>query len=256
MERSPIVPCACFLAAICVCLAMPGTAVAQPAYPIPPSTAPRPIVAQRYEAASLTSPPVVGTSGTAPAAEGRVSVRLRDGSCLVGELLDLEELAMETAFGQVTIPRKLVAHIQLAGPPKAATLCFGNGDRLTGQLTLGTVRLKTSFGEVSIETEQILSVACGTVSHTIYRPVVETGPDGTVRTRYVAEQVTRCVPTVPAISSTSPYPGASYMPTPTAVPALTPPPPVYRPPTLPAPTNPYQPVPAPAGEAPSLEPLR
>lgn len=253
MERSLLARCVCSFAVICVCLALLGTAVAQPAYSVPASTAPPPIVTNPYGILSPAAPPAVVARGVAPDAEGRVSVRLRDGSCLVGELLGMEELAMETAFGQVTIPRKLVAHIQLAGPPKTATVQFGNGDRLTGELTLGSVRLKTSFGEVAIETAEVLSVACSTVSQIIYRPIVETGPDGTMRTRYVEEEVTRRVPMGPAPPSTYPCPSTGYSPTP-SYPA--PQPPRYDPPTLPAPSTSYQPVPAPPTEAPSQGPLR
>ena len=270
MERSLVIRCVCSFAVICVCLAMLGTAVAQryeirsPAAPpvavaqpygISSPTAPLATVPQPYLIRSPGAPPaaVLPAPTVAPDAEGRVSVHLRDGSCLVGELLGMEELAMETAFGKVTIPRKLVARVQFAGPPKAATVQFGNGDRLTGELTLAAVRLKTSFGEVSIEMEEVLSVACGTVSHIIYRPIVETRPDGTMRTRYVAEEVTRYVPTVPAPPSAYPCPPTSYPLNPTS---LVPQPPVYQPPTLPAPSTSYQPVPGPATEAPSQRPLR
>lgn len=149
-------PAALVLVLAIACLATTTHGAEPPSWQMAPVMNPAP-----YTPPPPTYPPTRPVPPTGLAEnEGRAWLQLHDGSRLAGELLGIDVLDMETAMGRVSIPIKLVAAIHLVGEATSATVEFRNGDRLTGRLTLSPLRLKTAFGEVSVEPKHVLAVRC------------------------------------------------------------------------------------------------
>ncbi len=88
----------------------------------------------------------------------KANVMLKDGSRLVGDLVETGDLKVVTEYGQVSIPAKLVSCIRRLGLPGKISVQMRSGDRVTGQLEGTTLKLKTVWGEVSIEMQHVVCV--------------------------------------------------------------------------------------------------
>jgi uncharacterized protein (TIGR03067 family) len=108
---------------------------------------------------SMLEPPKAATAGPQLLPGGfRLTVELRDGSCLIGEAIEVKDLALQTSFGKATVPIGQIESIQFPNGNGPATVNFRNGDRLTGQINpaeWGDVKLSTVVGEIKAPASQI-----------------------------------------------------------------------------------------------------
>ncbi|MHC4406161.1 MAG: hypothetical protein ACYTG0_41530 [Planctomycetota bacterium] len=114
--------------------------------------------------------------------DGRFTVRLSDGSSLVGSLEGMDNLVMQALVGEVTIPVDKVTQILTPPDAKQTVVTFRNGDRLTGEIRLDAVRLKTAWGEVSVNPQHVVAIVRGNSSRMACHQIVL--PDGTIQHRY------------------------------------------------------------------------
>lgn len=172
--------------------------------------------------------------------DGRVTLQLSDGSSLVGGLVGTETLVMKAIVGEVTIPVDKASQILIAPDGKRAVVNLQNGDRLTGELRLDPVRLKTAWGEVSVNPQHVVAIVRGTSPRMVCRRSVETLPDGTTRHfDYYQPVPPSCpspfsTPSCPAPTGPGPYSAPSTGANPPTVP-----PPSTSPYYSPAPSQPY-----------------
>ena len=148
-----------------------------------------------------------------PVSQGpkKTSVRLTDGSVLRGDLVDMEQLNIETEYGDFSVPATMVRIIKWSGMPGKATVGLCGGDRLTGRLDISTLKLKALWGEVSLDMKHVLHVKRGeqapyTTPYSqppseyppptpVGRPVIIPGPaspsaDNISRPRYIRPEAT------------------------------------------------------------------
>ena len=107
---------------------------------------------------------LIASCFTASAAETRSStnsgttlvVETRDGSRLVGQLT-APTLEFESAvIGRLQVDLGRLVEMRRTPVQTAMTLTMINGDRLTGELVLPSLRLRTAFGEIGVPREQIV----------------------------------------------------------------------------------------------------
>ena len=126
---------------------------------------------------SVTPPPVIGGVPTLPAPfdpmgeEGPLAaappkdcyrITLEDGSMVMGEIDGTAEISLKAKVGDVKITMREVAHIEEAFTEQGqVTVTFGNGDRLTGKITIGEVKLKTAWGELTISDDGLHRLEAG-----------------------------------------------------------------------------------------------
>ncbi len=141
--------------------------------------------------------PVPGDPAAPPMAvprikpDGSVQLNLTDGSLLKGKLAETEELKLKSAFGELNVPVKKIAFIELGGPQNPAKVTLRNGDRLSGELVVEKLKLKADWGEIAIDAKHVKSITSTDLTHgyrTIKRAVREV-VDGETRIRYVEEIV-------------------------------------------------------------------
>jgi len=84
----------------------------------------------------------------------QVRIELKDGSRIVGTPAGLDELKFKASFGELTIPMKLVDAVRLNQDVNLSRIYY-KGDRLTGVVTLGPFKLKTEWGEMTIDPKKI-----------------------------------------------------------------------------------------------------
>ena len=95
----------------------------------------------------------------AVAQERPMFINLAKGKNLVGQVLELETLKVETNFGPVSIPMAKVEGIRLhADKDDSAVIAFANGDIVTGKIDLSELQIKTDWGKAYIKTEYIVSL--------------------------------------------------------------------------------------------------
>ena len=95
----------------------------------------------------------------ADAQERPMYINLAKGKNMVGQVLQLDSLKVETNFGPVSIPMAKVEGIRLhADKDDSAVIAFANGDIITGKINLGELQIKTDWGKAFIKTEFIESL--------------------------------------------------------------------------------------------------
>jgi len=97
----------------------------------------------------------------APLEPGKARVTLKDGSFLLGEIVGMERVTIETQYGDFSIPAKQVLCIRWSGAPEKTSVEMRGGDRLTGRLDAATLKLKALWGEVSLDMEHVVRVSWG-----------------------------------------------------------------------------------------------
>ena len=95
----------------------------------------------------------------APAASSRVFVKIEQAPDLEGMLVDLDQIELETSFGNVPVPVESIDGIKMNVDPEGTTVvAFKNGDVLTGKVSLDTVKVRTTWGTAHIDVSAIDSV--------------------------------------------------------------------------------------------------
>ncbi len=153
----------CIVCVFAACCLMPTSAPSDEVL----ATKPVPVLAPQVveDAGAVLPSPVLQELPPARAPQSvrktteSVRVALKDGSQLAGELVEVEAVRMSTAFGQITVPVELIATIDRATSPQTR-IVLRNGDRLTGDVDLQAIGLKTSWGEAEIRMEHVLSLLC------------------------------------------------------------------------------------------------
>ena len=84
----------------------------------------------------------------------RLEVDLVDGSHIIGTP-GIETVPVETAYAKMDIPLRQIRSLQIGKDHETVTLCLQNGDKLTGVITLGPLKLQTAFGMITIGMEHV-----------------------------------------------------------------------------------------------------
>lgn len=94
------------------------------------------------------------------AQEGRTMyANLAKGKNIVGKVVGLEKLRVQTNFGSVEIPISKVAGIRLhADKDDSAVIAFANGDVVTGKIDLKEIQIKTDWGKAYVKANFIESL--------------------------------------------------------------------------------------------------
>jgi hypothetical protein len=181
-----------------------------------------------------------------PKPDDRIAIQLKDGSRILGKLSGLEKLKAKSTFGEVAIPVDAILGLRMAdnGPSGSlganSTILFRNGDVLTAEPVLGTLKVETSWGEVTIPGKHVESIVMTTerivwINDGRWRLAPEgTGPSGMMGTPMRSPY--------PAATYATPAYSLPYTPGPTSYlpPSSDLAPPAF-PPTIPSPTSPPTP---------------
>jgi len=89
------------------------------------------------------------------------TVRLRDGTRMIGVLHDTDSLPVEVLFGVIEIPLAQIRAIVLSEKTQQAKILFKNGDVLTGRPRLARFRLTTSYGRIEVPLDEVVRLAAG-----------------------------------------------------------------------------------------------
>ena len=81
-----------------------------------------------------------------------VTLELSDGSRIVG-VPGFGSVPVQTAYAMMDIPLAQILSIKMGDDHERAAFEMANGDRLTGVITLGPLKLATVFGDVSVGKE-------------------------------------------------------------------------------------------------------
>lgn len=84
----------------------------------------------------------------------RLELDLLDGSHIVGTPT-ITSVPVQTSYSKMEIPLKQIRSLQIGKDRETVTLCLQNGDKLTGVMTLGPIKLQTAFGLVSVGMEHV-----------------------------------------------------------------------------------------------------
>jgi hypothetical protein len=167
-------------------------------------------------------PRAVAADGTLVPASGEtaavdaVRVQWTDSSQIVGEIAANTPLLLKSRFGEMKLTFEDIVRIDSAVDDGQWRVTLPSGDRLTGELKLSGIKMKTSWGEVQLDDKKIASLEAGKL-HTQQFAVARRSPDG--RTTSVAYRERNVfAPLYPGTAGESGpgYPSASpYAPTPT-----------------------------------------
>lgn len=100
-----------------------------------------------------------------PHADGRIALQLKDGSRLVGKLVGLETLKLKASFGEIDVPVDSIQGLKLHESDRptenaavSATVLFKNGDVLTAEPLIASLKLETSWGDTAIAGKHLESL--------------------------------------------------------------------------------------------------
>jgi len=83
-------------------------------------------------------------------------VKVQKADAIVGQVIEVNELKVATAFGDVTIPMDKIEAVKVnASSQGSAVIAFTNGDMVTGTLDLSELHLKTTWGKAHINADAI-----------------------------------------------------------------------------------------------------
>lgn len=174
---------------------------------------------------SPMAPPSVSTTGRRTGGKDRVRLTLDDGSQLIGEIVGASKFQIKASYGELALPLKDVGRLERDFQEKKVRVTMSNGDRITGEIALESVKFKTDWGEMAIAKDRVETIEVGTL-HEARVPVTRASPDG--RTMVTVYHTRRWFQ--PQIGSTSDVP--------TNVPTYPQPPPsVYSVPSIPTPAD-------------------
>jgi hypothetical protein len=142
--------------------------------------------------------------------DGRFHVYLNDDSHLVGKLEIGAKITLESLVGPVELPAAEIDALEFSQRPKAVVR-FRNGDQLTGELPIMSVKLKTAWGEPEIELRHIVSI----VSHEEYMERSAVPRPGMSPATWVPSPAGYAAPTTPYYDPMPIEPAPRLVPTPT-----------------------------------------
>lgn len=88
-----------------------------------------------------------------------VIVQIKDGPQLRGVPVNLAVIEFNGVFGRIAVPLECISGIRVDNQAKnATTICFWNGDCLTGSLVTETISIKTPWGSATIGREHLVSI--------------------------------------------------------------------------------------------------
>ena len=111
--------------------------------------------------APVTPPAADGAppATAAAAAAGKIKITLLKNMELEGAPVDLEEIKMNSIFGEASIPLHTFAGIRFAQKPQEqSTIVLLNGDALTGEIALSEVKCIAEWGEAKVNVPHIVSI--------------------------------------------------------------------------------------------------
>ena len=111
---------------------------------------------------SKKSPPKVPGKRTVVTSDGSMSLKLKKGLDLKGTPLELESVKMTSIIGEIDIPLHTIAGIKF--PEKSGnshTVVLHNGDSLTGDVQLSTVKIVSPWGEASVNASELTYLVFG-----------------------------------------------------------------------------------------------
>ena len=83
----------------------------------------------------------------------------KDDRILNGELLDVEDLKLQTAFGVAAIPKEEILAIRLAREVgDFTTVVLHNGDMITGDVEIGSLMVLTRWGRSEVNGSSLASI--------------------------------------------------------------------------------------------------
>jgi hypothetical protein len=154
--------------------------------------------------------PPIAADGLAPVSAGsdRVRVSLSDNSQLIGQLSKEAKFEFKSKFGKLALTISEVTRIEESDEGRF-TITLENGDRMTGEVDFGDVKLKTAFGEVPLARRDFMGLEVGKLyEHRV--AIMRPSPDGrTTVTVYRQRQIFQ--PHSAHAPGISPY--TSYAPT-------------------------------------------
>ena len=114
-------------------------------------------------ALALMASPFAINFSAAQAVEGPadsiVYVAVSQNRELTGAIVEVEDLAVATSFGEVKVPFSKIDGIKMnIGSGDDAVIAFKNGDMLSGKVNLDKIQLKTDWGTAHIDTAQIETI--------------------------------------------------------------------------------------------------
>ena len=89
----------------------------------------------------------------------QIEVKLRDTTKFMGAAADIEEIKLETVFGEVELPLSTIAGVRFAtDDAERTTVVLLNGDSLTGVVLVEEFKLTTTWGQATVQTHSIQSI--------------------------------------------------------------------------------------------------
>jgi hypothetical protein len=143
---------------------------------VPMATGPAPGAFGGAVPPSVWAAPVA--EGYAPAIAGvdRVRVSLTDNSQLIGQLAKDAKFEFKSKFGKLALAIGEVTGIEDAGDNQFS-VTLENGDRMTGEVAFGDLKLKTAFGEVPLARKDFMGLEVGKLYEQRVG-IVRPSPDG------------------------------------------------------------------------------
>ncbi len=86
-------------------------------------------------------------------------VKVDESTELQGQIIDVTDLKVTTAFGEVTIPFDKIEGIKMKANKDQAVIAFINGDMVTGKVQMDELHLKTSWGKAHINASSIDAIS-------------------------------------------------------------------------------------------------
>lgn len=98
-----------------------------------------------------------------PALEGdthrlQLTLKLRDGSLILGTMKDAELPVVSDAVGTIKIPMSRFTSIKFGEAGKPDTIVLTNGDKLKGETRLAKISIETIFGRVTVAKEALVEI--------------------------------------------------------------------------------------------------
>ena len=93
------------------------------------------------------------------ATAGKIKMKLLKNMELEGAPVDLDEIKINSIFGEASIPLHTIAGIRFAQKPQEqSTIVLLNGDALTGEIALSEVKCVAEWGEAKVNVPHIVSI--------------------------------------------------------------------------------------------------
>ena len=118
-----------------------------------------PVVAQDKAKQTRTTNPAAKLSKqrAIPTSDGTLTLKLRRGLDLQGAPVGMENVELISIIGKVTIPVHTVAGIRFPQKPgEPATVVLHNGDALTGELAMPSVKVISQWGEATVNANELV----------------------------------------------------------------------------------------------------